>query len=235
MVLHTSQLCLLLGFGIRIGMDWIGLNTMILLGWPMQIKLHSPFRQQDDQLAAGFGLGLWYWEISLLSGRGSSETSIQFSSCPSLGNLDDPGSFLEVFWKSKRCLSVPNFGSSVQLQTKAVVIVSMPVPFTSFHNINHLCVHIDVIQCYTFSLTFPELPRILTWFTWNVFEPRAINQHQPASTSIFQQSRQAEIYHQFHDDFMPGGNYPQSYNALLGLVIPRSHESRSAGHLEKDS
>ncbi|CAE6939997.1 PUB49 [Symbiodinium natans] len=25
---------------------------------------------------------------------------------------------------------------------------------------------------------------------------------------------QAELYHQFHDDFMPGGNYPQEYNDL---------------------
>ncbi|CAE7241517.1 PUB49 [Symbiodinium sp. CCMP2592] len=26
---------------------------------------------------------------------------------------------------------------------------------------------------------------------------------------------QAEVYHQFHDDFLPGGNYPQEYNDLV--------------------
>jgi len=30
---------------------------------------------------------------------------------------------------------------------------------------------------------------------------------------------QAEVYHQFHDDFMPGGNYPQSYNALQAELL----------------
>lgn len=162
MVLHTSQLCLLLGFGIRIGMDWIGLNTMILLGWPMQIKLHSPFRQQG--LTSSLQALVWVYDTERYPFYQAGAARRRASN--SVGVLvGGTWMTLEVFWKSKRCLSVPNFGSSVQLQTKAVVIVSMPVPFTSFHNINHLCVHIDVIQCYTFSLTFPELPRILTWFT----------------------------------------------------------------------
>jgi peptide methionine sulfoxide reductase MsrA len=30
---------------------------------------------------------------------------------------------------------------------------------------------------------------------------------------------QAEVYHQFHDDFMPGGRYPQSYNDLQGVLV----------------
>merc|ERR1719203_178106 len=30
---------------------------------------------------------------------------------------------------------------------------------------------------------------------------------------------QAEVYHQFHDDFMPGGNYPASYNSLKTDVL----------------
>lgn len=29
---------------------------------------------------------------------------------------------------------------------------------------------------------------------------------------------QGEMYHQFHDDFMPGGQYPQSYNDLQAVV-----------------
>lgn len=30
---------------------------------------------------------------------------------------------------------------------------------------------------------------------------------------------QAEVYHQFHDDFLPGGNYPQSYNAHVTTLL----------------
>eukprot|EP00403_Amphidinium_massartii_P013010 CAMPEP_0178428224 /NCGR_PEP_ID=MMETSP0689_2-20121128/30165_1 /TAXON_ID=160604 /ORGANISM="Amphidinium massartii, Strain CS-259" /LENGTH=300 /DNA_ID=CAMNT_0020049985 /DNA_START=88 /DNA_END=990 /DNA_ORIENTATION=- len=30
---------------------------------------------------------------------------------------------------------------------------------------------------------------------------------------------QAEVYHQFHDDFMPGGQYPQSYNDHQGTLL----------------
>ncbi|CAE7866296.1 CYP65 [Symbiodinium microadriaticum] len=35
---------------------------------------------------------------------------------------------------------------------------------------------------------------------------------------------QAEVYHQFHDDFLPGGNYPQEYNDLV-------HDLRDDGRL----
>jgi len=30
---------------------------------------------------------------------------------------------------------------------------------------------------------------------------------------------QAELYHQFHDDFMPGGNYPDHYNKVLKKAV----------------
>lgn len=33
-------------------------------------------------------------------------------------------------------------------------------------------------------------------------------------------SGEAEVYHQFHDDFLPGGNYPASYNACPEILGP---------------
>lgn len=30
---------------------------------------------------------------------------------------------------------------------------------------------------------------------------------------------QGEIYHQFHDGFMPGESYPQSYNDIVKIKI----------------
>jgi hypothetical protein len=30
---------------------------------------------------------------------------------------------------------------------------------------------------------------------------------------------QAEVYHQFHDGFMPGEQYPQSYNSITNKLL----------------